>query len=89
MADLPEFPRQIVASVMTKPQLGCLFVSFHEQNAIFLCPIKDKVDMIVHQTKTNDHDRVILAEPTETKSNAVHARNERLNRSEEDIIWFS
>jgi hypothetical protein len=49
MADLPEFPRQIVASVMTKPQLGCLFVSFHEQNAIFLCPIKDKVDMIVRQ----------------------------------------
>ena len=44
------------------------------------------MDMIVHQTKTNNNNGVIRSEPAETKCNAVHSRDELLNRSEEDII---
>ena len=71
MTDVPVFPGMIVFSVMAKPELRHMLVIIHEQDAVFLSSVQDKVHVVVHQTETDDLDRVVDSEPDQAERDAV------------------
>ena len=82
----PVFARAVPIPMIPEPAFSGIFVSCHEQIAILLGPVKDEVDMIVHQAEADDLNRVIQTKVAETEGDPVDPGDKLDGRREQNVI---
>ena len=86
VTDSPVFARNVFVAVIAQPAFRGVFVSLHKEVAILFRPIKDKMDVVVHQAEADDLDRVVQTEAAKAEGYPVDPGDEFKSGGKEDII---